>query len=273
LKKLALSLLVILACVLPCVAGISYTAVMRDDNPIEGKAVSQSGTIHGWASGQNGKVEFIGDANPMMPSGSYLVTRDGAKTLYLVDPAQKTYSVIDTQAMLGASGGMMESMRSRLKMEMESPKIEKLLEENGGLIAGLPTRHYKYRTTYTMVVTVMGKHSTVTTIEEDIWATTKALDPAIGLWLKKQPPSTGDAQLDSLIAAEMNKVNGFPLKRVSRTTTESDGTKQIFRNEMEVTELKVVPVPLSRFRIPPGYKEQKPAEGDDESQRPERKDE
>lgn len=266
-KKLALFLVVMLAGVLPCVAGVTYTAVMRDDNPVQGKAVTQSGTIHGWASGQNGKVEFIGDANPMMPSGSYLVTRDGAKTLYLVDPGQKTYTVIDTEQMLGASGGMMQSMRTRLKMEIEAPKIERLIDENGGLVAGLPTRHYKYRTTYTMVINYMGAHKSVTTIEEDIWATTKALDPAMGLWLKKQPPSTGDEQMDSLIAAEMNKVSGFPLKRVSRTITESDGTKQIFRNEMEVTQLKVVPVPLSKFEIPRDYKEQKHEDDEDDSPR------
>jgi len=261
-KKFTLSMLVLFVCVAPCLAGITYTAIVRDDTPVGTKAVAQNGTIHGWASGQRGKVEFIGGGNPMMASGSYLITNNGGKTLYLVDPSKKTYTVIDTQAMLDASGGMMQSMRANLKMEIESPRIEKLLEENGGLVAGLPTRHFKYRTTYTMIVHFMGAHRSVTTIEEDIWATTRVLDPAIGLWLKKQPPSTGDEQLDSLIASEMSKVAGFPLKRVSVTTTENDGTKQTFRNEMEVTQLKVVPVPLSKFRIPVSYKEEKPAPED-----------
>lgn len=256
-------LLVVFACVLPSLGGIKYTAVMKDDASANAKDLAQNGTIHGWASGLNGKVEFIGTANPMMPSGSYLITKDGAQTLYFVNPARKTYSVLDTKAVLGATGGMMQSMRARLKMRIESPKIEKLLDEKGGIIAGLPTRHYKYRTTYTMIIEFMGAHQTITTIEEDIWATDRVLDPAIRLWLKKEPPSTGDEQLDSLIASEMNKVSGFPLKRISVTTTESDGTKQTFRNEMEVTELKVVPVPASEFQIPPGYKEQSPAPEDE----------
>jgi hypothetical protein len=256
LKKYLLLAFVVVLCVSPCLAGIAYTAVVRGDAPAGAKAAAQDGTIHGWASGQNGKVEFIGNANPMMPSGSYLITRDAAKTLVLVDPTRKTYSKFDVQAMLDATGGMMQGMKSMMKMQFESPKIEKLLEENGGLVAGLPTRHYKYRTTYIVNIQYMGPHQSVTVLEEDIWATTKTLDPAMGIWLKKQPTTTGDEQLDAMIAAEMNKVPGFPLKRISVTTTESEGRKQTFRNEMEVTRLTVRPVPLSTFQIPATYKEQ-----------------
>jgi hypothetical protein len=256
LKKCLLPALIVFLCALPCLAGISYTAVLRGDAPAGAKAAAQDGTINGWASGQNGKVEFIGNANPMMPSGSYLITRDGARTLVLVDPTRKTYSKFDVQSMLDATGGMMQGMKTMMKMKFESPKIEKLLEEDGGLVAGLPTRHYKYRTTYAVDIDFMGPHHSVTVLEEDIWATTKTLDPAMGIWLKKQPTKTGDEQLDAMIAAEMNKVPGFPLKRVSVTTTDSDGNRQTFRNEMEVTRLTVKPVPLSTFQIPAGYKEQ-----------------
>lgn len=229
---------------------------MSGDAPPGAKAAAQDGTINGWASGENGKVEFIGNANPMMPSGSYLITRDGARTLVLVDPTRKIYSKFDVQAMLDVTGGMMQGMKTMMKMQFESPKIEKLLEENGGLIAGLPTRHYKYRTTYAVNIDYMGHHRSVTVLEEDIWSTTKTLDPAMGLWLKKQPTKTGDDQLDAMIAAEMNKVPGFPLKRVSVTTTESEGRQQTFRNQMEVTRVTVKPVPTSTFLIPTGYKEQ-----------------
>ncbi len=255
-KKCMLLALIVSVCVSPCFAGISYTATVQGDAPAGAKAAAQDGTINGWASGQNGKVEFIGNANPMMPSGSYLITRDGAQNLVLVDPTRKTYSKFSVQAMLDATGGMMQGMKSMMKMQFESPKIEKLLEESGGLVAGLPTRHYKYRTTYTVDIDYMGHHRTVTVLEEDIWATTKALDPAMGIWLKKQPTKTGDEELDAMIAAEMNKVPGFPLKRISVTMTESEGKRQTFRNRMEVTRLTVKPVPLSTFQIPAGYKEQ-----------------
>ena len=259
-RNLLLALLICLS-VSPLFAGITYTAVMKSDM---GGTESQTGTIRGWASGHNGKVEFTGAANPMMPSGSYLITRDGARTLILVDAARKTYSKFSVQSMLDASGGMMQSMKTTLKMSFESPKIEKLLDENGGSVAGLPTRHYKYRTTYVMNMEYMGQARRTTTIlEEDVWATTKTLDPAMGLWLKKDPAKTGDDQLDSLIASEMNKVPGFPLKRVSVTIMESDGTRQTFRSEMEVTRLTVKPVPLSIFRIPATFKEQAPEQPDE----------
>lgn len=254
-KKSLLLAVLLVAFVSSAFAGITYTAVVKGDAPAGASEVVQNGTIHGWASGQNGKVDFVGNANPMMPSGSYMITRDGGKTLTMVDPARKVYSKFSVQAMLDATGGMMQSMKTLMKMSFESPKTEKLLDEDGGLVAGLPTRHYKFRTTYIVNTEYMGaRRRSVTTIEEEIWATTKALDPAMGLWLKKDPAKTGDAELDSLIAAEMNKVAGFPLKRITVTTTEADGMRQIFRNEMEVTRLTVRPVPLSVFQIPVGYK-------------------
>lgn len=240
-----------------CFAGITYTAVVKGEAPSGANSAVQNGTIHGWASGQSGKVEFIGNANPMMPSGSYLITRDGGRTLTLVDPSRKVYSKFSVQSMLDATGGLMQSMKTLLKMNFESPKIEKLLDEDGGLIAGLPTRHYKFRTTYIVNTEYMGTpHRNITTLEEEIWATTKTLDPAMGIWLRKDPAKTGDPELDALIASEINKIPGFPLKQITVTITESDGTRQTFRNEMEVTRLTVRPVPLSVYQIPIGYKQQ-----------------
>ncbi len=64
--------------------------------------------------------------------------------------------------------------------------------------------------------------------EQDVWATTRS-GPGMGVWLRSEPPRTGNAEFDKLMAAETGKIQGFPLKtvtvrprptrRASKTTT------------------------------------------------------
>ena len=110
-----------------------------------------------------------------------------------------------------------------------------------------------------MSVQAAGAKRLTTTIEEDIWATSQLSDPALTVWLNKRPAKTGDAQLDSMIQAEMDKVQGFPLKRVSKSTSvDAEGAAHSTTTEVEVIELKIEPVADSEFKIPAGYVEIKP---------------
>ena len=157
---------------------------------------------------------------------------------------------------LGAAGAMMTGMGPVLKIEFTEPKVEKLLEEAGPAMLGLPTRHYRYRTSYTMKMKVlgMGNESSVVS-EEDIWVTDKLQDAALSVWLRSDPPTTGNEQLDKLIASGRGKVAGFPLKTVTVSTSTNKKNKQATtRTTMEVTELDTsANVPAASFEIPAGY--------------------
>jgi hypothetical protein len=135
--------------------------------------------------------------------------------------------------------------------------VERLLDEDGGTVAGLPTRHLKLRTSYTLTVKVFGMgNATDVVSEQDVWATTRLVDPALGVWLRAEPPRTGNAELDKLIAAEAGKFQGFPLKMVTVTTsTQKKGNKTTTtRSTMEVTQLDTgAAVPASAFEVPAGY--------------------
>jgi hypothetical protein len=239
---------------LPALAGIHYKAVTKTDDPKNPTNIQ----VEGWVSGDQAKVEFEESANPIAKSGAYLITKDGGKTVYLVDPEEKTYAQWDLQAMLGMVGSVMQGMGPLLKMEFSEPKVEKLLDEDGGTVAGLPTRHTRYRTSYTMKIKVlgMGNEANVVT-EQDIWATDKLQDIALGVWLRSDPPRTGNDQFDKLIAAEVDKAKGFPLKTVTvSTTTQKKGNPTTTRSTMEVTELNTnANVAAASFEIPAGYQE------------------
>ena len=82
--------------------------------------------------------------------------------------------------------------------------------------------------------------------------------PSTALGLKQDPPSTGDEQVDKMIRAEMAKVEGFPLKRVTVTRTADANGDHSSRSEMNVLEVKQVRVPEAVFAMPRGYKEVPP---------------
>ena len=237
----------------PGFAGIHYKSVTRTQ-PEQGKSMDIQ--VEGWVAGDSSRVDIRDSANPMLKPGAYLITKDGGQTIFLVDPKEKTYAEWDVQAMLGAAGAMMSGMGPVLKIEFTEPKVEKLLEEAGPAIVGLPTRHYRYRTSYTMKMKVlgMGNESSVVS-EEDIWTTESLQDAALSIWLRSDPPKTGNEQLDKLIASGRGKITGFPLKTVVVSTSTNKKNKQTTtRTTMEVTELDTkANVPGSSFEIPAGY--------------------
>jgi hypothetical protein len=250
----ALMILAAAVAAAPVRAGIYYKSVSRTE--AQGAAAADT-TVQGWVDGEKAKIEFSASGNPMTPAGAYLLTQDGGRTVLLVNPEEKTYATWDLEAMLGVVGGVMKGMGPLLKFEVSQPRVEKLAEEDGGSLVGLPTRHYRYRTSYSMQVKVfgMGQENAVVT-EQDIWATSQLQDAALGVWLRTGPPKTGNDQLDSLIAAEMGKVTGFPLKSITvSTSTGKRGQKTTTRSVMEVKELRRADVPAATFQLPAGYTE------------------
>jgi hypothetical protein len=41
---------------------------------------------------------------------------------------------------------------------------------------------------------------------QDIWSTEELADPALGVWLKRDPPTMGNVGIEKVIAAEMSKM-------------------------------------------------------------------
>ena len=253
-RSIALALLCALAA-MPAFAGIHYKSVTKNQDA-NGKNLGDM-SVEGWVTGGNARVEVTASDNPILKKGTYLITKDGGKTIYLVDPKEKTYGEWDIQGMMGAAGAMLNSMGPLVKMEFSDPKVEKLAEDAGPTIAGLPTRHFKYRTSYSMKMKVMGmgQESNVVS-EQDLWVTDKVNDAALGIWLRNTPPKTGNEQLDKLIDSEIGKVSGYPLKMVTvSTSTNKKGKATVTRSTMEVTELDTNANVTASFDVPAGYEE------------------
>ena len=260
-RQLTLSLVsaAFLLAAVPCAAGIHYKSVTRTQ--AEGAKVRSSDTqAEGWVSGEKAKIVFVeSNGNPMAQKGTYILTKDGGKTLFLVNPEDKTYAEWSLQGMLGAVGAVMNGMGPLLKVQFSDLKMDKVADEDGGVVVGLPTRHYKFHTTYTMTVKVLGMGNTANVVsDQDVWATTKVSDVAMGVWLRAEPPRTGNAEFDKLITAQAGKYQGFPLKVVTvSTSTPQKGNKATrSTSTIEVTQIDAnASIPASAFEIPAGYKE------------------
>lgn len=240
----------------PALAGVYYKAesVIEPDN-----GQSQRMDVEAWVDGEKAKIVFTESTNPMTPKGSYLLTTDGGQVLYLINPENETYTEWDLAAMMQTLGAVMDSMGGMMSMEFSAPQVEKLLEEDGGSMLGMSTTHYRYRTSYTMKLKMMGiRRDNTTETVQDLWTTEEMDEAALGVWLRSNPPSTGDEDIDQLVAAEIAKVQGFPLKTVTVSTTIGEKKKRstTTRSTTEVTVLERRDAPAGAFEIPAGYQEQ-----------------
>jgi len=104
---------------------------------------------------------------------------------------------------------------------------------------------------------VLGMGNTTDVVsDQDIWTTARLQDVGLGVWLRAEPPRTGNAEFDKLLAADAVKFQGFPLKMVTvNTSTSKRGNRtNTTRSTMEVTQLDAsASVPVSTFEIPAGY--------------------
>ena len=241
----------VLTVAVEALAGWQYTAVTKAEGGANARMMGS--TTHAWVDGARVKIEFSESGNPLMGAGSYLLSSDGGQKVFLVNPKNKTYSTWDISGMMGMAGGMMEMMN----MKFKNCRVEKLLEEKGPALLGQPTTHYRYRTSYTMEMNLMGMAMASDTVkDEDLWITTALKDAGLSLWLNQQNNKTGNEQLDSMISAEMSKARGFPLKNVSTTTTRDNrGQQKVMKMSMEITELKPCTPAAKMFEMPADYHE------------------
>ena len=237
----------------PAHAGIHYRSLSTTE---ASAGPGQKIETEAWVEGDNAKVVFGESTNPLMGKGSYLLTNDGGKTLYLVNPEEKTYSPFDLGALAGTAGAVLKGLGPMMKISFSNQKVEKLAEEPGPAILGYATTHYRYRTTYDAEVKVMGmgqpSHNETVT---DTWTTSELKDAGFDAWLRREPPRTGIADLDALIASEVVKgIRGVPLKMVAVTKTRDQrGRETTATTTMEVTAMKEEALPAGAFAMPKGY--------------------
>ena len=148
--------LVVLSLVIcsPALAGYHYRA--RTWSEGEGASDIVNMTIETFLDGEKVAVHFLESGNPFLKQGNRLISTDAGKTMYMVDDEAKTYSEWDLEGWLNSLGSITKGLGPALKIKIKNAKVETLIDEPGGTIAGLATTHYRTRTSYDLQIKVIG---------------------------------------------------------------------------------------------------------------------
>jgi hypothetical protein len=204
--------------------------------------------------GQRSRVDFL--SGNTYPPGTYVISTDGARRLLFVDPAQKSYTEVNTLGIANAVGS------SSITIDNLHSEVAKLPDAQ--VITGIPSDHYRLTITYDITVnfrTMPLKQSVRTTIDK--WTTVRfgdVLDSAFASNVQ-----TGNPKVDELIGDETQKIKGFPLKQTVQVITMNQsgvsvGSKlripaqRTQTREMTVTSIADVRTDDAMFRIPADYR-------------------
>ena len=258
----------------PASAGLVFTQEVRG----EGDAAKfQNMTMRTWLDTGGAKMEFVSSGNPIMGAGTYILVRPDDDAMLLVNPKEKTYASLDLSQLMGAAGQLMGGQEPQENTKKyPDPIVEKLLEEDGGMLLGHHTRHFRWRTQYTIGMNLpMGMSMEIATDQtEDDWVADIQIDPKILRSFEQLGAGAGlPENFQKIIEAAKKTQTGFPLKRILVSTTKSTSTgtgmmakmmaKSAAKHEADgpqtttfvVTELSEEKVPASTFATPPGYTE------------------
>jgi len=235
---------------LPALAAVEFTAAISS-------GPGDKSVTRGLVDGENARIEFVEGKTAGMEKGSYMLTSDGGKTIYLVNPAEKTYMKIDPEKMAATAGQFMNAAKGFMDMSFSNPTVETLVDEKGPTLFGLPTRRVKTKTAYTMETRVFGsKTVSQVTREDEMLVTQKMLDPGFNLWMKQRNIRTGNADIDKLLELESAKLKGLPLKVDSVTRTrDAKGREETVTTSYAITAMKTTTAPANAFAMPVGYKD------------------
>lgn len=264
-KKAILIGLFILIFAASAFAGVEWKTKMVT----EAQAKGQSNTIVAqvFASGGNVKQVFesVNNENEMFKKGAYWLFKAADNSLYIVNPAEKTYSRLPLNAMMQMAG----VVGKLVKIKIKNPVInnEKL---GTAVVMGYPCQHSKQLMEYDMEVKIaIIKSKSHVKIEKEIWSTPKIRAMAeMGEAFRFRDFKTGIEDLDKLIEEQVkaDAELGFPLKMITVNTSidKKGNAKETSRQTMEVLSVGSKNFPASFFEIPAGFEEKKMGFGGDE---------
>ena len=235
----------------PSYAAIQYEFSQKN---ITGDAVTPATdlTARAIVDGQSSRVEFLG--GNLYPPGTYVISTDGFRNLYFVDPEKKWYTEVNTSSITAALGG------GSITIVNFKSDVKKLDDQQ--VIAGVPTDHYRDTMSYDitlMMKTIPLKQHVRTDI--DTWTTTQF--GTVNASFLGNAARTGNTQLDQLIETETTRVPGFPLRHQvsiktsynapARTNLQRPTSKSITR-ETWVTSIRETTATPGLFTFPATYR-------------------
>jgi hypothetical protein len=226
--------LVLLALASVCWAGEVYSAEMEKF----GKKTS----FEVWAEDTRAKFSVSHSDDPSMPAGMTVIALDRGDRYIVLMPAKNLYIDLTKEQFRNLKGK--QAQQSGFQFQ-NGKKEELIVDEDGGSVAGIQTRHYKIKISVTGVE--QGQKVELVAVEE-FWTAPSIPNAASSLDMLTEQNS-GIAELDSLMAYK--KLRGYPLKRLVQLSMNG---QPVGTSRVEVKTILDTAVPDSAFEIPADYK-------------------
>jgi hypothetical protein len=255
-KKPLFMMLLVLIFTASSFAGVEWRA--RTVTQSEAKGQSNTVVMQVCAGGGNVKqiFESVAYENEMFQKGSYWLFKAADSSLYMVNPAEKTYSKLPLNSMMQMAGVVGKLVKIKIKNPVVN--MEKLGTET---VLGYPCQHSKLLMEYDVEVKIaIIKSKSHEKVEKEAWSTPKfkAMEEMAETF-RFRDFKTGMEDLDNLVEQQMKAEAGlgFPLKMITVTTSidKKGNAKEKSRQVMEVLSLGSKSFPASFFEIPEGYTE------------------
>lgn len=248
-KKLLVSVALAFVAV-PSFAAIQYDFTQRNTNT-DSISPTSDFTARAVIDGARSRIEFL--AGTLYPPGTYVVSTDGSRRLYFVDPSRQWYTEVNTASIATAIG------TSNIKIENFKSSAETLPDRV--FIAGIETVHQHVEMSYdiTLETRAMPLSQHVRT-EIDTWSTDRFGPIHESAFFSMH---TGNPEVDQVLAAEAAKITGFPLRQIVTTRTtyqrasgsqlQTPNTRTVTR-ETQITAIKETEAPATLFTFPATYR-------------------
>ncbi len=237
-------------------AGYYYEATSIAQSNDAGK---QTTKVSAWSEGESTRIEFTeGDQMGVFGPGSYLISTNAGETLYVVNPAKKTYSAFDPGQLLSAADEMLKGMGGMLEMNITDTHFEQVAKQPGESLLGYATQRTEFASGYTINISVMGQTmKKVVSSKQTLWFAPAIDASAMNAWLRPDKLMKGMFKgVGDLVEKHMNAIDGAPLKSVVESTaTGGMGGDSKTVITTEVTTLRKESVEAAKFQIPADYSE------------------
>jgi hypothetical protein len=228
----------------PLFAGLTYRFEVKSTGA---GANTLSGRVE--ADGARMRMDVAHGDPILFKDNSIVLSSDGGKTMTVLDPATKTYFVINLSDFIGGPNNQLKQLGATMKFE--NAKVDVHDGGSGGTIEGFPTQKSTLDASWDIAVDMMGQSMKMhVKVSTDTWRTDK-LNGVITPF-QAQGLRTGVEALDRIIEASAN-MKGFPLREVTTIDT-TQGTNVIHvSNTSTVTDVQQRDVAASEFAMPAGY--------------------
>jgi hypothetical protein len=229
-------------------AGLSY----RFESVTTGLRESTiSGTTQ--AEGNSFRMNIAHGDGFTFADNSFVVSHDGGKTIFVVDPSSKSYYQIDLADASGSAAALFKQL-GYLNFKITDPKVTSRDLGKGETIAGYPTQRSQVNSSYAMSVGSGPQAMKISiTMSTESW-TTDRIPAELTNFLQKQSITTGVEQIDKVIASATAAAKGFPLKQVTTFRITQNGRPIESKSTTQIRDIAQKTFPASEFALPAGYK-------------------